>query len=391
MALSSESDLECGGKHGNLVGGLGMNDKQALECAKGLKSYCDEYAEKDSRIKVLHKQNGGLVSARKAGVRLATGDYILNVDGDDWIDKDRILNAVEILITEKVDMLYLGDYYRDYMEEKTLIADFFCQTIYRGKQIGDEFFPLFQNPQKAFERKVRPILWQWLVDSSLMKQYQLSADESISRGEDAILVWECVLHARSVAVCHNPTYHYVQRETSLSYTIDDDEVKRMKVYVDRIYRAILDSKYRNSVIVNKCATVSIYNTIFFAYYALLLRIKCNYLFPFPDVWKGSKIAIYGAGKVGYQLVYGIQRSGDYTIEIVCDENTNRPSVFGYNVQPVTALRTANYDFVVVAVAYENMASEMKKKLMNMGIDNKKIKLMDAKVLTKENLNRVFES
>jgi len=45
MALSSESDLECGGKHGNLVGGLGMNDEQALECAKGLKSYCDEYAE----------------------------------------------------------------------------------------------------------------------------------------------------------------------------------------------------------------------------------------------------------------------------------------------------------------------------------------------------------
>ena len=46
---------------------------------------CDLYAKKDSRIRVIHKQNGGLVSARKTAMKLAAGDYIGYVDGDDWI------------------------------------------------------------------------------------------------------------------------------------------------------------------------------------------------------------------------------------------------------------------------------------------------------------------
>lgn len=49
---------------------------------------CEDYSKKDSRIKVIHKSNGGLVSARKAGLRIAQGEYIGYVDGDDWIEPD---------------------------------------------------------------------------------------------------------------------------------------------------------------------------------------------------------------------------------------------------------------------------------------------------------------
>lgn len=49
---------------------------------------CDRYAALDSRIKVLHKKNGGLTSARNAGLKVATGDWIMHVDGDDWIEPD---------------------------------------------------------------------------------------------------------------------------------------------------------------------------------------------------------------------------------------------------------------------------------------------------------------
>ena len=57
----------------------------------GCGAICDEYAAKDTRIKVIHKQNGGLVSARQAGIKVASGDYIFNLDGDDSL----LPNALE--------------------------------------------------------------------------------------------------------------------------------------------------------------------------------------------------------------------------------------------------------------------------------------------------------
>ena len=53
---------------------------------------CDDFASKDSRIKVLHKKNGGLSSARNEGIKIATGEYIAFVDGDDWIDANMYEN-----------------------------------------------------------------------------------------------------------------------------------------------------------------------------------------------------------------------------------------------------------------------------------------------------------
>lgn len=56
---------------------------------------CDAYARQDARMKVIHKENGGLVSARKAGVNAAGGEYITFVDGDDWIAQDAYCRIME--------------------------------------------------------------------------------------------------------------------------------------------------------------------------------------------------------------------------------------------------------------------------------------------------------
>lgn len=58
---------------------------------------CDEYSAKDNRIRVLHKKNGGLSSARNSGVQIAKSDYILFVDGDNCILRNTIQRLVEIV------------------------------------------------------------------------------------------------------------------------------------------------------------------------------------------------------------------------------------------------------------------------------------------------------
>ena len=66
---------------------------------------CDEYKEKDKRVKVIHKTNGGLASARKEGIKVAEGDYVFNLDSDDKIELDTLECAYEILNKTKCDII----------------------------------------------------------------------------------------------------------------------------------------------------------------------------------------------------------------------------------------------------------------------------------------------
>ena len=70
---------------------------------------CDNFALKDSRIRVIHKKNGGLVSARNIGIQAAKGDYICYVDGDDWIHKDMLSEIYKDSIQKySPDMIIFG-------------------------------------------------------------------------------------------------------------------------------------------------------------------------------------------------------------------------------------------------------------------------------------------
>ena len=65
---------------------------------------CDEYALSDSRIRIIHKKNGGLSDARNAGLDIARGNYILFVDSDDYIDETMVEKLYEALEKEKAEM-----------------------------------------------------------------------------------------------------------------------------------------------------------------------------------------------------------------------------------------------------------------------------------------------
>ena len=69
---------------------------------------CDEYAIRDSRIKVNHKQNAGVAAARNSGIGLATGDYATYLDGDDFLHSDCLKTLVHIAEQQKADIVQCG-------------------------------------------------------------------------------------------------------------------------------------------------------------------------------------------------------------------------------------------------------------------------------------------
>lgn len=80
---------------------------------------CEAYAEKDNRIIVIHKENGGVSSARNIGLENSTGYYIMFVDSDDWIEEDAIKRLMQVQNKYSYDLIMFG-YYRENVINETI-------------------------------------------------------------------------------------------------------------------------------------------------------------------------------------------------------------------------------------------------------------------------------
>ncbi len=90
---------------------------------------CDGYAAQDKRIRVIHKENGGLSSAREAGIREATGDYIMVVDSDDWIEPGTVECCMEAALRDDADCVLFG-YAREYPHQSVENPLFDCDCSF---------------------------------------------------------------------------------------------------------------------------------------------------------------------------------------------------------------------------------------------------------------------
>ena len=102
---------------------------------------CDEYSLLDNRIQVIHKSNGGLVSARKAGAEIAKGEYILCVDGDDWVSYDYVSQFDKIVLQFQPDLICCA-YYQSSDEGNKQVSFSLDSGYYNQDRIRDKIFPI---------------------------------------------------------------------------------------------------------------------------------------------------------------------------------------------------------------------------------------------------------
>lgn len=174
---------------------------------------CDEYAEKDSRIRVIHKENGGLISARKAGAQAAKGDYVCCLDGDDWIAPNYLeLIANEISSTDS-EIVCVG-MVLSYSDRETEHPIRFEPGAYDRVDIEEKIFPqLIQNSQAGY---FAPSLAAKAIKRELYLPMQLAVDPRIKIGEDGACTIPCVYRAQSISVLPECLYYYRQNEVSMT-------------------------------------------------------------------------------------------------------------------------------------------------------------------------------
>lgn len=157
---------------------------------------CDEYAGKDTRVRVFHKENGGVSSARQMGLDNAVGKYLIHADPDDWTEKDMLEELYHAAEEAKADMV---------------ICDFFWESG-KSSSVCRQQPPALDSDSvlTSLFQGLHGSCWNKLVRTELFRKYDVGFKDGLSFCEDLMINARLLRNPLRVAYLNKPFYHYVQ-------------------------------------------------------------------------------------------------------------------------------------------------------------------------------------
>ncbi len=328
---------------------------------------CRRYQKQDSRITVIHKTNAGLVSARKAGLQEAAGDYIGYVDGDDWIEPDMYEHLFEIMQMTEAEMVETA-----YLRETEGVSQKSANKIAAGIYEASELMTDMLCDNDFNECRLSPYLWSKLFKRKMLQDIQMNTDEQIQLGEDAAVTYPYVLKCSRIAVSDYAGYHYVQRTGSMT---------SQKTARDRQSNLALLRCLGQAFHADKNADCLLKQLNQYAKLLFLLRQiedfdKCGkekVLRPFGSIEPGSRAVIYGAGSLGRSIYEYLQKK-DITVTAWADREYQMYQGLGLQVESPQNLmqQKDKFDWLIIAVFSRNTMRHIRKNLTDIGIQPEKI-------------------
>ncbi len=179
---------------------------------------CNEYSRMDDRIKVIHKQNAGLMNAWITGVNVSTGDYIGFVDGDDWVSHAMYESMVDKVNEHDSDLVVCG-FYKDYGVHGGQIAVpvYAEEGLYTKDKLHTQLYTKLINVGYGNYRGIGASRANKLIRRDLVINNIKYCDNRITYGEDLNITVPVALDANKIYVMKNSfLYHYRQNPTSIT-------------------------------------------------------------------------------------------------------------------------------------------------------------------------------
>lgn len=338
---------------------------------------CDMYENKDGRVKVIHKTNGGANSARVAGIKVATGDYISYIDSDDWIEADYIETMVKIVTTTACKVVNTG-IINDYGKSREYRYPYFPQGFYENDKFISEILPYIFYTGKFFQHGIEPYLCNKLIERSLALKYQLRPGNKDGITDGLMVSIPAILDGKSVYILHECKYHYRVRPNS-----------NKRITMDTLPQIICDNieNWRKTLeltgFYGQCKDQ--FNIMIFYWLALKTPGYFDnelFLELYGGIEAGKKIVVYGAGVAGINVIRYV-KNNRFGVKLVAwiDSNTNDLKKY-YAVDEKEVIKELEYDYVLIAVMRREAYVSIKKDLRILGVEKEKIRWVNHKLLDK---------
>lgn len=195
---------------------------------------CDVWARKDSRVKVIHKQNAGAGFARNSGLDLANGEYICFFDSDDWIEPDAVEKAYTLAQKSNAQIVLFGSNTVD--QKGNLLSRHIPRAqknLYCGEEVISEFLPelIDGNHKDSKVENLALSLWTCMFSGELINRngWRLVSEREYA-SEDSYSLLMLYQYVTRIAILPDSLYCYREIGGSLSHTYKKDTHERMTAF-----------------------------------------------------------------------------------------------------------------------------------------------------------------
>ncbi len=187
-----------------------IDDGSKTACAE----LCESYAKVDPRVKVVHKENGGLHSSRNCGLEHATGEYVIFVDSDDWLSKEMLSTMMEAAVQWDADIVRCN-YIREFTD-KSLIKEnhFLEEKVYKDSECKKlcrmTVGLIHEELSHPEDQNVMAPVWLHVYKRSLIENHRLRFESLAVYGtfEDGLFNIQAYYNAKCVVYVDKAFYHY---------------------------------------------------------------------------------------------------------------------------------------------------------------------------------------
>lgn len=332
---------------------------------------CDDYAKKDSRVKVIHKENGGLVSARKEGLKSAKGKYVTFVDGDDWVDKFYLDIMFKLADANNADLVVTG-HFREFDGKIETIKPKNV-GIYNEKELKSTILPNAIYNGEFCEHGMSTYVWNKLFKKELLDQILFNVPNDVVMGEDAAITFSYLTITKSLVISSTPLYYYRQRHDSIVKSVENPKIEYYRLGLLMNYLQLKLKKSLDASNIKEQITYYLYSQILVRSGGLIYGEDGNQIFnPFLNVEPNSRVVVYSSGSFGQHVLSTNIKNNYFNVVNWIDVDYHELQIGDNHVKPISSVAESDYDYLIIATINPSYHKNIKKELSLMGVDERKI-------------------